>query len=344
MSNVTMELGGSPVLNSLDPLVFLTPEHAMQVKIVRYVCAGTAGTFIWDVLLNMNSNYQILQRHRIRLPIIVCFVSTVSSLTYVIGNTVFETASVPSCSVLKKVLAVVTCVAIPSTSLLFFFRTRAVFDRDPWIVGFFAFMWLAVFASCLTPIPGIKVANIGTTNYCMNVQIKTYAPAAAIVPLINDTLVFVSITWRLWCNSSARRTVKDGARVMIFGDYLPAFSKAMLQDGQAYYLSTVTFNLITVAFLYISSIPPILRTPATVPNIALMNIMACRVFRHTILGLYRDNDISTSLISREIRAVHPGDDIKQGQNTAPATAGVTAEGTHECVADDKGPINISTMV
>lgn len=109
--------------------------------------------------------------------------------------------------------------------------------------------------------------------------------------------------------------------------------------------STITFNLITVAFLYTSSLPPILRTPASVPNIALMNIMACRIFRNTILGLPGENHMSSSLISREIRAIHPvvsftlrqegpGNGIKQGQNTQINIAG----------ADDKGLINASAMV
>ncbi|KAF8815957.1 hypothetical protein BYT27DRAFT_7186449 [Phlegmacium glaucopus] len=340
MSNVTTELDGSTVFNSFDPLVFLPPENALQLEIVRYICAGTAGAFIWDTLINTASNYHILLQHRIRLPVIVCFISTLSSLTYVIGSTVFQTAPVPSCSSLRKSLEVLYCVAIPSTSLLFFFRTRAVFDRDPWIVAFFAVMWLAVFASCVTPIAGCNAENIGPTSYCMNIEIKSYTIAAAITPLVNDTLVFIAITWRLWCNSSAPRTIEDGTRVLIFGDYLPAFSKAMLQDGQAYYLSTVTFNLITVTFLYISSNSLILRTLTTVPNVALMNIMACRVFRLTM-----DNDISTSLISREIRAAHPGNDIKQEQNTTPTITGVAgAERTHDCVADDKGGINVSAMV
>jgi len=145
-------------------------------------------------------------------------------------------APLRSCFILRKVLSVGFSVAVPSRSLLFFFRTRAVFDRDPWIVLFFAVMWLAVVAGCATPIPGIKVANIGPTHYCMNVEIMSYTDTAVIIPLINDTLIFIAITWRLWCNSSAPRTIKDGVRVVIFGNHLPAFSKAMLQDGQMYYL------------------------------------------------------------------------------------------------------------
>lgn len=146
-------------------------------------------------------------------------------------------ASVPSCAKLKISMQVLYLIAIPSSSLLFFFRTRAVFHKEPWVVTFFACMWLAVLASCVTPFGNNDAATIGPTKYCVvNVRAKPYTITAAIIPLINDTLVFFAISWQFWCNSSARRTLKDGVRVLIFGDYLPAFSKTMLQDGQAYCL------------------------------------------------------------------------------------------------------------
>lgn len=47
MSNVTTEWNGSAVLNTLDPLVFLPPDQASQVRIVAYVCAGTVGVSCW---------------------------------------------------------------------------------------------------------------------------------------------------------------------------------------------------------------------------------------------------------------------------------------------------------
>lgn len=143
---------------------------------------------------------------------------------------------VPNCALLKKGLEAVYSVAVPATSLLFFFRTRAVFDGDQRTVVFFACMWLAVLGACTAPIVGVSAGNIGPTRYCLSDVAKPYAATAVVVPLINDTLIFIAITWCLWCNSTARRTVKDGIRVLVFGDYLPAFSKAMLQNGQAYYL------------------------------------------------------------------------------------------------------------
>jgi hypothetical protein len=107
------------------------------------------------------------------------------------------------------------------------------------VVAFFAILWLAVVAACVTVIVGVDGVNIGPTSYCIDGEVESYVTAATIIPLINDTLVFLAISWRLFTNSYARPTFKDGLRVLIFGDYMPMFSKAMLHDGQAYYLLLV---------------------------------------------------------------------------------------------------------
>jgi hypothetical protein len=146
-------------------------------------------------------------------------------------------APISNCFVSEKAVSVLFCLAVPLTSLLFFFRARAVFGRDPFAVAFFGVLWLGVLSGCLTTIPGIGGANIGPTPYCTTGVFKFYAVAAAITPLINDGIVFFAISWRLWRNTWARRTVKNGVRAMVYGDYLPAFSKSLLQDGQIYFLS-----------------------------------------------------------------------------------------------------------
>ena len=148
-------------------------------------------------------------------------------------------APVNTCYQLEKSLGVLFFLSVTSTFLLFFIRTRAVFDRNPWIVTFFAALWLAVVAACLTVIIGVDGVNIGPTRYCIDGEFKPYVTMATLTPLINDTCVFLAISFRLFCNSYARPTFKDGLRVFVFGDYLPMFSKTMLHDGQAYYLLLV---------------------------------------------------------------------------------------------------------
>jgi hypothetical protein len=42
---------------------------------------------------------------------------------------------------------------------------------------------------------------------------------------------------------------------------------------------TVGLNILVVVLVFIDGVPPVLRAMLTVPNLALENIMACRVFR-----------------------------------------------------------------
>jgi len=126
--------------------------------------------------------------------------------------------------------------AIASTALLFFFRVRAVYNRNRYVVAFFSFMWLAVLAGGLTTIRGVLGVNIGPTNYCVIAKVEPYVASAAIIALVNDTLVFLAITWRLMGHAHADNSIGTGFRIFTFGDYMPALSKALLQDGQVYYL------------------------------------------------------------------------------------------------------------
>jgi len=104
------------------------------------------------------------------------------------------------------------------------------------VVGFFFVMWLCVVGSSITPIFGVYGGYIGNTKYCLISHQETYVVASAIVSFMNDTLVFLATSWKLLKHSHAEKSIKNGIRVMLLGRYLPAFSKAVLQDGQAYYL------------------------------------------------------------------------------------------------------------
>ncbi|KDR73143.1 hypothetical protein GALMADRAFT_72738 [Galerina marginata CBS 339.88] len=280
--------------NPLTPMAFLPPDLAFQVTIAIYILVGSLGVMIWDILNNLKSDYILLTKYRITLPTITYVISRLGSLGYVLASTIFETAPTGNCIAFEKGLDWLYPIAIPASSLLFFFRVRAIFDKNIFIVTFFGFMWLAVVAGCLTVTQGVTGAHIGSTDYCINASLEGYVAAAAIIPLVNDTLIFLAISWRLMTNSHVEYTLKGGMRTLVFGDYMPAFSRSLLQDGQIYYLTTVSTSLLTVIMLYVSSVPIAYRTMFTVPNIMLMNIMACRVFRNTKFGLFRENTISTS--------------------------------------------------
>ena len=151
------------------------------------------------------------------------------------------------CFVLFRMVVVFYSSTVVFTSLLFFFRTRAVFDSYPWIVAFFAFMWLVVLGGCLAFVVDIlKPIGLVLLPYpiCFDSGVDPYIAAATIIPLINDTLVFLAITWRLSRFSYNPLSLRGNVRLLIFGDYLPVFSKVLLRDGQAYYLLAICLTVL----------------------------------------------------------------------------------------------------
>ncbi|KDR73162.1 hypothetical protein GALMADRAFT_125223 [Galerina marginata CBS 339.88] len=296
-----MASNASPQLpNPFTPMAFLPPDIAFEVTVASYILVGSLGVLIWDILNNLSGDYKLLTKHRVGPPTLAYFLSRIGSLAYVLGSTIFETAHAGNCATFEKVVCALYPVAIPATSLLFFFRVRAVFDSNKYVIAFFAFMWLAVLGGCITVTRGVTGINIGPTDYCLNAALENYVSAAAIIPLVNDTLVFLAISFRLMTNTHIDYNIRSGVKTLVFGEYLPAFSKTLFQDGQVYYLTTVTTNLLTVIMLYVTAVPITYRTMFTVPNITLMNIMACRVFRNTKLGMSREPTISSNskLMSR----------------------------------------------
>jgi len=181
--------------------------------------------------------------------------------------------------------------------LLFFFRVRAMYAGNHCVIGFFLFMWLAVVAGTATTVPGLSAANIGDTDYCIIARIEHYVVAAAIVPAAYDTLAFLAMSWRLMQNSLIEPNLKDRVGIMLFGHHLPAFSRSLLQDGQAYYMTTIILVIATSFMFFLDSIPIIYRSTIGIPNIVLVNNMACHVYRKTRLGIYREfNSDSISLV------------------------------------------------
>ena len=143
-----------------------------------------------------------------------------------------------TCLILERLVTVFYSVVLTFTSLLFFFRTRAIFRRNPWVVAFFAGLWLAVLGVCLAFVVDvfIPVPVDSASNICLKSDINSLIAATTIIPLINDTLVFLAISWHISCNPYHTYTLRSSIRYLIFGDHLPVFSRVLLQDGQAYYL------------------------------------------------------------------------------------------------------------
>ncbi|KAF4610092.1 hypothetical protein D9613_010443 [Agrocybe pediades] len=173
--------------NPLTPLAFFPPDLAYQASVSLYVLVGSAAVLIWDILMNLQRDIKMLKRYKLTLSLVVYFISRFSALAYLLGNAVLQTAPLSHCEIVHRLQALYP-ILIPSTSLLFFFRVRAMYSDNTKVVVFFFLLWLAVIGGSITPIIGVSAMNIGPTDYCINSGLKLYISAACIVPFVHDTL------------------------------------------------------------------------------------------------------------------------------------------------------------
>ncbi|EJC99632.1 uncharacterized protein FOMMEDRAFT_112698 [Fomitiporia mediterranea MF3/22] len=312
----------SALPNPETPLAFLPPNIASQLEVSRYIYVASLGAFIWDILSNVPSDYKLLFKHRISLPTVVYFFSRITAFAYVVTSTVFQIGSVGDCQALQVALAVCFVLAVSSTSLLFFFRIRAIFNDEKLVVALFGFLWLCVFAGCMTVPFAIQGTHIGPTVFCVNSNVKPYSSAGIVISAVNDTLVLIAISLRILYNASIDDNV--GARVKAFwnGGALPNLSKSILQSGQQYYLITVGGNILTMVMILAPSVAPVYRAMFTIPNVMIENSMACKVFRDIKFGLIEPTGQTTfqrsTLRSGGIsNSGYTGYSTRYGQRTGP---------------------------
>ncbi|KAJ7619698.1 hypothetical protein FB45DRAFT_1096120 [Roridomyces roridus] len=156
--------------------------------------------------------------------------------------------------------------------------------------------------------------NLGPLKYCVNASSKPYMGAAGVTPVAHDTIIFLAISWRLFQNSHTTTVTREshldmkGVVSFFTGSKLPRFSRALLHDGQVYYLVTVACNLLTLIMFYNSDVQVTYRTMFTAGNVMLSNVMASRVWRHTKFGFKArgGTEFSSGTHSAFIAAPGPG--------------------------------------
>ncbi|KAJ7854643.1 hypothetical protein B0H13DRAFT_2578790 [Mycena leptocephala] len=270
------------------PLSLVATDPAGEVEILRYVWVGTAAVFIWDVLNNAEAEYRLLFKHKVRREVVTYFTSRILCLAYVIGSLIFFTNPVGSCRTLNRALDALYSVALPSTSLLFFFRVRTIYGKARTATGVFGLLWVAELAACIVVPFGTAGINIGPTPYCFIAELAPYIAVAPITRIIFDTAVFVATSYRLIDNNYIDYFWRAKFRVFLTGGSLPSFSRSLLADGQMYYIVTVFSNIAMASLILAPGLSPMYRNLVTLPNLVLTSVMACRVYRHTRLVLTQE--------------------------------------------------------
>ncbi|KAF7336006.1 hypothetical protein MSAN_02314300 [Mycena sanguinolenta] len=285
--------GATELPNPFTPLAFLPPALASQFEVWRYVIAATLGAYVWDIGLNLGNDYDLLFKHRVRFSTIVYFLSKAFTLAHVLTFFIFAVALVENCDALALGISISAVLTQSTTAMLFLLRVTAVWHPNKIAFGVFSILWLAVLGAGITSPLGIRGAHIGPTMQCIITDVLPGdVELATIMPLVNDTAIFFAISYRILAHVLVADSLADRLRVFFGGNGLSALSQALLQGGQHFYLIAVVTHITLLVVLKMSQLPPIYHVMLSIPGLALVNAMACLVFRRIKFGLISSDGIS----------------------------------------------------
>ncbi|KAF7335959.1 hypothetical protein MSAN_02309300 [Mycena sanguinolenta] len=309
--------------NPYTPLAFLPPALADQVEVSRYLYAATLGAYVWDIGLHLGNDYALLFKHRVRLPTIVYFLSRAFTLALILTTFAFQVASVEDCNALGIAVGICFVLSQTSTALLFFLRVTAIWHPSKIAYVVFSVLWLGVLGAGITVPLGVSGAHIGPTMQCITTTVRSNIEVSMIIPMINDTAIFLAINYRILAYTMAEDSPMAHLRALLGGTGRSALSRALLQSGQHFYLIAVITHIVLFVLLKLPHLPPIYHAMLTVPGFALINAMGCQVFRRIKFGLISSDGMSITPVtglSVDFHATtNPTSLSRQFRNTNPIT-------------------------
>ncbi|KZP34392.1 hypothetical protein FIBSPDRAFT_1035445 [Athelia psychrophila] len=310
--------------------LFEVNEVGFRAQVVDYVFAANFAAYVYDWLLSISDELEIVSRSGWSPSIVIYFLSRVSQVTHLCLLAVFLSALAPAenCEVLVVMLAACVVASISFTSFLFFLRVRAVYLQSKYVTALFSALWLVIVSLNILLVTMVSAENspsptVGGYSGCIGTGTQSVSlPLASI--LVNDTLVFLAISYRLTANA-----VTDGGRrfrllTLFKGKGLYSLSQSLLRTGQLYYFSTLLYLFIHFAIIWIPSVPPGGQFILFTAHVGFTNIMACRVFRGVALGMIHMEPSPNGLTSTAIANAFQLDTVSSYRGPTLNAAGVVA--------------------
>ncbi|THU99267.1 hypothetical protein K435DRAFT_818618 [Dendrothele bispora CBS 962.96] len=211
--------------NPFTPLAWLEPNVALHVEVSRYITAMTIGGFVWDIAVNLDSDYQLLFKNKIKYPTIVYYISRIFTLAYIIANFILQIASLKDCQAMMYIQGAFMALSQTTTSLLFLIRVQAVYRGNKLVLVTFCILWLLVLAfSIIFPVH-LRAKHIEPTRGCINSSFTNYAEGFIASVIGYDSAVFVVITYRILLSSVLEEGKKARVRAFFGFQHLPAVSQ-----------------------------------------------------------------------------------------------------------------------
>ncbi|KAF7335950.1 hypothetical protein MSAN_02308400 [Mycena sanguinolenta] len=278
--------------NPSTPLAFLPSALASQLEVSRYVYAATLGAYVWDIGLNLGNDYALLIKHRVRFPTIIYFLSRAFTLAYILGCFVLQVAPVKNCNSMSLALAICFVLSQSATAMLFFLRVTAVWYPSKIAYVVFSILWIALLAAGIPTTIEVRGEHIGPTEQCIAMAVPVNTEVVIIIPMINNTAIFLAINYRILAHTIVADSSVARLRVLFGGKGLFRISEALLRSGQHFYLIAVVTHIASLVAVKLPHLPAAYHIMLSVLDIALINAMACLVFRRIKFGLISSDGTS----------------------------------------------------
>ncbi|KAF7334214.1 hypothetical protein MSAN_02382700 [Mycena sanguinolenta] len=292
--------------NPYTPLALLHPALANQFEVSRYFYAATLGAYVWDIGLHLGDDYALLFKRKIRFPTVVYFLSKAFTLAFILTAFVGQVSSIKNCNAIEISLDVCFVLSQTATAMLFFLRVTAVWHPSKIAFAVFSILWIAVLGAGITVPLGVRSVHIVPSMQCLTTVVPGNTEASVIIPLINDTAIFLAINHRVLAHTILEDSSMTRLRLFFGGAGLSRLSEALLRSGQHFYLIAVAANITLIVVLKLPQLAPVSRGMLSIPALALTNAMACLVFRRIKFGLISSDGTLNIPISDFHATTNPG--------------------------------------
>ncbi|KZP05103.1 hypothetical protein FIBSPDRAFT_1054285 [Athelia psychrophila] len=289
-----------PIARS-NPLGSLPEAIALPLQVERYVAVAQLTMYTYDWLLSVSEECEILSKAGWSRSNMVYFLSRIFEFghQFILVILIFV-PSTKSCDALLGAIGTCGAVSVSCTSLLFLLRIRAVYLKSRFIMILFGTIWLVSVALNILQAASMHGEIIPGTTLCTNIGTK-YFMLPSISTFINDTLIFLAITFRLCSNALIDESWRSRFLSVVKGKGMYRLSRSLLLSGQIYYLTVIVFFIANFVVMLSPLIPTGDHFLTAMILGAFTNMMACRVFRGVALGMMEDHP-TTGLSTTRIAA------------------------------------------
>ncbi|KXN81773.1 hypothetical protein AN958_03699 [Leucoagaricus sp. SymC.cos] len=294
-------IGASNSSTLPNPDVFLnhlSPSDALEFEISRNIVLVVLGMTIWDILVYIPKDIQIVRRSSFRCAVVSFIFARVFALAFVVLGVLERTVPFDNPRIPSKITAFSGVFAITCSTFLFLRRAHAVYNDTRCAQWCFSVLWfLCVAYEFVVPF-GVEPAYIPGTRYYHDTILRPWIGGIGLLLLLYDTVIFLSISYRLATSHTISPHERITWNTLISGRALPHLSRAVLQGGQQFYLITVGATTLIMVTMINPSFPPTLKITLSIPIAPLSASMSCRVFRN-LWFLEFDSEFSSSITNIE---------------------------------------------